>query len=195
MCFTERKLVATLRWSVPSLQRHLLTLSLCVTFLCYRIMDCTVHGILQARMLKWVAFPFSRGSPQPRDRTQVSHIAGRFSVRWATREAQLSRYFRLFSLLSYFLWWSLISDIWCWKRLLLKIDCNLPKAQLMVVLARKYLLMKVCTFFLHNAISHLIDYNIHIVIIDYNINITFICTGKPKLCDSFVRKFAFFAAV
>ena len=38
-------------------------------------MDYTAHGILQARILEWVAFPFSRGSPQPRDRTQVSHIA------------------------------------------------------------------------------------------------------------------------
>ena len=37
-----------------------------------------VHGILQARILEWVAFPFSRGSSQPRDWTQVSHIAGRF---------------------------------------------------------------------------------------------------------------------
>ena len=35
-------------------------------------------GILQARKLEWVAFPFSRGSSQPTDRTQVSHIAGRF---------------------------------------------------------------------------------------------------------------------
>ena len=41
-------------------------------------MDCTVHGILQARILEWVAFPFSRGSSQPRDQTQVSHIAGGF---------------------------------------------------------------------------------------------------------------------
>ena len=39
-------------------------------------MDYTVHGILQARILEWVAFPFSRGSSQPRDRTQVSCIAG-----------------------------------------------------------------------------------------------------------------------
>ena len=39
---------------------------------------CKVHGILQARMLEWVAFPFSRGPSQPRDQTQVSHIAGRF---------------------------------------------------------------------------------------------------------------------
>ena len=39
--------------------------------------DHTVHGILQARILEWVAVPFSRGS-QSRDRTQVSHIAGGF---------------------------------------------------------------------------------------------------------------------
>ena len=39
-------------------------------------MDYTVHGILQARILEWVAFSFARGSSQPRDRTQVSLIAG-----------------------------------------------------------------------------------------------------------------------
>ena len=40
--------------------------------------DYTVHGILQARILEWGAFPFSRGSSQPRDRTQVSCLAGGF---------------------------------------------------------------------------------------------------------------------
>ena len=38
----------------------------------------TVHGIIQARILEWVGFPFSRGSSQPRDQTQVSRIAGGF---------------------------------------------------------------------------------------------------------------------
>ena len=38
----------------------------------WNLMDYTVHGILQARILEWAAFPFSRGSYQPRDRTQVS---------------------------------------------------------------------------------------------------------------------------
>ena len=38
----------------------------------------TVHGILQARILEWVAFPFSRRSSQTRDQTQISHIAGGF---------------------------------------------------------------------------------------------------------------------
>ena len=37
-------------------------------------MDYTVHGILQARTLEWVAFPFSKGSSQPMDRTQVSTL-------------------------------------------------------------------------------------------------------------------------
>ena len=51
-------------------------------------MDDTVQGILQARILEWVAFPFSRGSSQPRDQTQVSCIIGRFFTSWATREAK-----------------------------------------------------------------------------------------------------------
>ena len=58
----------------------------CLTF-CDPL-DCTVHGILQARILEWVTSPFSRGSSQPRDRTQVSCIAGGFFTSWATREAQ-----------------------------------------------------------------------------------------------------------
>ena len=49
--------------------------------------DYTVHGVLQARRLEWEAFAFSRGSSQPRDRTQVSRIAGGFCTSWATREA------------------------------------------------------------------------------------------------------------
>ena len=40
--------------------------------------DCTIHGVLQARILGWFAFPFSRGSSQPRDWTQLSCIAGGF---------------------------------------------------------------------------------------------------------------------
>ena len=42
------------------------------------LMDYTVHGIIQARILKWVTFPFSMGSSQTKDQTQVSHIAGGF---------------------------------------------------------------------------------------------------------------------
>ena len=68
----------------------MLVAQLCLT-LC-NPMDCTLptsslHGILQARILEWVAIPFSRGSSQPRDQTQVSHTAGGLFTIWATREA------------------------------------------------------------------------------------------------------------
>ena len=49
-------------------------------------MDSRVHGILQARILEWVAFPFSRESSQTRDQTQTSHIAGRYFTSWDMRE-------------------------------------------------------------------------------------------------------------
>ena len=51
-------------------------------------MDYTVHEILQARIMEWVAFPFARGSSQPRHRTQVSQITDEFFISWATKEAQ-----------------------------------------------------------------------------------------------------------
>ena len=59
-------------------------------------LDCSlpgssVHGILQARILEWVAIPFFRGSSQPRDRTQAFCIADRFFIVLATREALLQR--------------------------------------------------------------------------------------------------------
>ena len=59
-------------------------------------MDCSstgssVHRILQARILEWVAISFSRGSSQPRDRTQGCCIAGRCFNLWATREPLLKK--------------------------------------------------------------------------------------------------------
>ena len=47
----------------------------------------TVHGVLQARILEWLAFPFPRGSSQLRGRTQVSCVAGGLFTSWATRGA------------------------------------------------------------------------------------------------------------
>ena len=69
-------------------------------------MDCSspgnsVHGILQARTLEWIASPFSRGSSRPRVKTQVSRIAGRFFAVWATREAQ----YRYMNVHKYLLEW------------------------------------------------------------------------------------------
>ena len=52
----------------------------------------SIHRILQARILKWFAIPFSRGASQPRDWTQVSHMAGGFFTIWTTREAQDTTY-------------------------------------------------------------------------------------------------------
>ena len=76
------------RWSIPgatSLTRSCPTLC--------NPMDCSppgffVHGILQARILEWVAISFSRGSSWPRDQTQVSHIVGRRFNLWATKDGQ-----------------------------------------------------------------------------------------------------------
>ena len=48
----------------------------------------SVHGILQARILEWIAIPFSRGSSQPRDWTWVSCTTGRFLTNWASKEVQ-----------------------------------------------------------------------------------------------------------
>ena len=56
----------------------------------YRPLGCSVHGILQAKILEWVAIPFSRGSSQPRDQTLVSCTAGRLCIMWATSEAQFT---------------------------------------------------------------------------------------------------------
>ena len=70
-------------------------LCVCVTQLCPTLcnpLDCSppgssVHEILQARILEWVAIPFSTGSSQPRHQTRVSHFAVRFFTIWATWEA------------------------------------------------------------------------------------------------------------
>ena len=55
----------------------------------YNLPGSSVHGILQARVLEWVAISFSRGSSPPRDQTQVSHLGGRRFNLWATREAHV----------------------------------------------------------------------------------------------------------
>ena len=65
----------------PELGRQQDKVKVKVTQLCLTLsdpIDYTIHRILQARMLEWVAVPFSRGSFQPRDQTQVSCIAGGF---------------------------------------------------------------------------------------------------------------------
>ena len=56
----------------------------------WKLLSCVwlfVHGILQARILERVTFPFPRGSSQPRNWTRVSYIADRFFTNWVSREA------------------------------------------------------------------------------------------------------------
>ena len=66
---------------------------LCLT-LCnpreYRPPGSSIHGILRARILEWVAIPFSRGSFQTRDQTQVSCITGRFFYHLSHQGKQLN---------------------------------------------------------------------------------------------------------
>ena len=77
----------TTTWEAPSYTVNWVKMKVAQLYLTPDPLDYTVHGILQTRILEWVAFPFSRGSSQPRDQPQVSHIAGRLFTSWATREA------------------------------------------------------------------------------------------------------------
>ena len=87
-------------WTIVTLQSmwKWVTLS-CLTL--WDPMDCSlpdssVHGILLASVLEWVAMTSSSRSFQPSDRTQVSHNAGRFFTTWATSEAQrIQKHFKM----------------------------------------------------------------------------------------------------
>ena len=84
--FIAFRILSKFSVSCESVSHSILCLALC------NPMDCSlpgssIHGIVQARILEWVAIPFSRGSSWPRDRTWVSCTAGRFFTIWATREA------------------------------------------------------------------------------------------------------------
>ena len=72
----------------------------------------SVHGILQARILEWVAMPSSRGSSQPRDQTQVSCTGGRFFTIWATREAHHLHSSQTSVCLQYVSQFSLLKKFW-----------------------------------------------------------------------------------
>ena len=73
-----------IRWKFESESRSVVSDSLWPHGLCN-------PWILQARILEWVAVPFSRGSSQPRNQTRVSCIADRFFTNWAIREAPIVR--------------------------------------------------------------------------------------------------------
>ena len=75
---TDSNMFLFMNWNEVKVAQSCLTL--------WDPMDYTVPGILQARTLEWVAFPFSKRPSQPTDWTQVSHIAGGFFTNWAMRE-------------------------------------------------------------------------------------------------------------
>ena len=84
MCITQ--IISQMNTLFPSgMKVKVKVVQLCPT-LCDP-MDYIVHGILQPRILEWVAFPFSWGASQPRNQTQISHIAGGFFTNWAMKEA------------------------------------------------------------------------------------------------------------
>ena len=111
-------------------------------------MDCSlprssVHGIFQARVVKWVAISFSRGSSQPKDRTWVSRMIGRRFPIWATREDitlwlisnyYLAYHFLISSFFSYYLYISWGREYTAAKSLQLcptlcdPMDCSLPRS-------------------------------------------------------------------
>ena len=74
-----------------------------------------VHGILQARILEWVAFSFSRGSSQPRDRTQASLIAGGFYTSWASSNINIVPKIRKVSWKRWSLSWISKAKGWYWR--------------------------------------------------------------------------------
>ena len=91
-------------------------------------MDCSlpgssVNGILEARMLEWVAISFSRGSSWPRDWTQVSRIVGRRFTVWATREAHSLEGLKDWCKAEAPILWPtatkswLTGEVWCWQGL------------------------------------------------------------------------------
>ena len=90
--YCAKALKISLSWGIS----HASNVKMLVARLCLFVipLDCSppgssVHGILQVRTLEWVAISSSRGSSWPRDWTQVSCIAGRFSTVWATRKKSL----------------------------------------------------------------------------------------------------------
>ena len=77
------------KWPVSEWVKSLSRVWLCDPVDC-SLPGSSVHGILHGKILEWVVISFSRGSSQPRDRTQVSRVAGRCFNLWDTREAQMT---------------------------------------------------------------------------------------------------------
>ena len=88
LCFSGLSSVLSISWFIS--ERDYPGHVSAIRLLCLSLICSSVLGILQARILEWVAISFSRGSSQPRDGTQVSNTAGRLFTNWATREITFS---------------------------------------------------------------------------------------------------------
>ena len=99
---------------------------------CPTLCDPIDYGILQARILEWVVFPFSRGSSQPKDQTQVLLHCGWFFTSWATREALVT--FRTLCEVKETVYWSVRNSARCCYCSVTKsfptlwdpMDCSMP---------------------------------------------------------------------
>ena len=90
--FTKHNVLQERKWTIysyPNIQMTLTNMLNKTNKVSHSVVSgSSVHGILQAKILEWVAIPFSRGSFQPRDQIWVSCTTGRFLNIWATRETQ-----------------------------------------------------------------------------------------------------------
>ena len=105
-----------------------------VAQLCTTLCDPTcnrIHGILHARILEWVAFPFFRASSQPRDWTQVSHMAGRFFTSWAIGKPKNTRVGSLSLLQWIFLTQDSNQGLLHWRQILYQLNFWKPRLLLM----------------------------------------------------------------
>ena len=88
LCIWKLRMLMSWLFCVYEVKLKVLVIQSCPTL--WDPVDCSppgssIHGILQVRILEWVAIPFSRGPSRPRDQTWVSHIAGRLFTLWASQ--------------------------------------------------------------------------------------------------------------
>ena len=100
----------------------------------------SVHGILQARILEWVAISFSRGSSWRRDRTWVSCIAGRFFTIWSIGKSRSKRHHQI---RPFRLWiWLLVLRLWPFNKISM-----IRKAVYDILSENKRLLISIISFY------------------------------------------------
>ena len=116
-------------------------------------------GILQERILGWVAMPSSRGSSQHRDWTQVSCIAGRFFTDWATREAKNTGVSSLFLIQGIFLIQKLNWGLWHCRQILYKLSYQGYIQGIISDISRRYLIC-IIALSVNNQVKYIFKYSV-----------------------------------